>query len=298
MFDGRDRSREFFQIVDRFERKLKKTPHYQRNPTVDGSSNSDDHTLESISSELKEQLSCIKDQIDELKNQRFCDIGESGIFSSMSEDILQQLKALETDFDSFSIYCQSKKSKTSQSHSHVNNMVTILRNQIAIEKERFKKIVLDQKDRMVNQDKRIQRFTQRGKKDFGIRKRQIRKRPRNRNDIYQMIHEQAEEDKYSKNKSLPQEDAYQSRHENLNVNQFAKAMVEISQMLTNMTNLVYEQGTMITRIDEDMDFTLDNIETGNANLLDYLAGIKGNRSLILKIFALLIFFILLFWYIL
>ena len=53
---------------------------------------------------------------------------------------------------------------------------------------------------------------------------------------------------------------------------------------------VHEQGEMATRIDENVDDTLANVDAGQAQLLKYLSAISSNRFLILKVFGVLLMF--------
>jgi syntaxin 5 len=47
---------------------------------------------------------------------------------------------------------------------------------------------------------------------------------------------------------------------------------------------------MATRIDENVDDTLANVDAGQAQLLKYLSAISSNRFLILKVFGVLLMF--------
>jgi len=51
---------------------------------------------------------------------------------------------------------------------------------------------------------------------------------------------------------------------------------------------------MVTRIDDDVGNTLDNLEGAEASLLKYLSSISSNRMLIIKVFGIIIFFIVFF----
>ena len=57
---------------------------------------------------------------------------------------------------------------------------------------------------------------------------------------------------------------------------------------------VAEQGEMAQRIDENVDDTLGAVDAGQAQLLKYLSAISSNRFLILKVFAVLMAFMVFF----
>ena len=57
---------------------------------------------------------------------------------------------------------------------------------------------------------------------------------------------------------------------------------------------VQEQGEMAVRIDENIDDTLSNVESAQTQLLKYLNTISSNRWLVMKIFAVLMVFMVIF----
>lgn len=69
---------------------------------------------------------------------------------------------------------------------------------------------------------------------------------------------------------------------------------ELAQMFQKMASMVTEQEEMIQRIDHDLDDTLDNVNNAQDNLLKYFKHISSNRGLIIKVFLILIFFVVFF----
>ena len=63
-----------------------------------------------------------------------------------------------------------------------------------------------------------------------------------------------------------------------------------------VANLVLQQGDTISRIEDDVEAGLMDTEEGHKEMQRLLEITKGNRGIILKIFGLLIFFILLFMF--
>jgi syntaxin 5 len=57
---------------------------------------------------------------------------------------------------------------------------------------------------------------------------------------------------------------------------------------------VAEQGEMAVRIDENVDTTLSNVESAQTQLLKYLNSISSNRWLAMKVFAVLLVFLVIF----
>mmetsp|Transcript_52494 Transcript_52494/g.122832 ORF Transcript_52494/g.122832 Transcript_52494/m.122832 type:complete len:290 (+) Transcript_52494:89-958(+) len=69
---------------------------------------------------------------------------------------------------------------------------------------------------------------------------------------------------------------------------------ELATMFQKMAVMVTSQQEMIQRIDQDVDDTLSNVESGQEHLLKYFHHISSNRWLIMKVFAILIFFVVFF----
>merc|ERR1719188_1442015 len=73
-----------------------------------------------------------------------------------------------------------------------------------------------------------------------------------------------------------------------------KTIGELAQMFQKMAVLVTAQEEMIQRIDSDVDNTLSNVDAAQENLLKYFKYISSNRALIIKVFLILIFFVIFF----
>mmetsp|Transcript_1758 Transcript_1758/g.2372 ORF Transcript_1758/g.2372 Transcript_1758/m.2372 type:complete len:356 (+) Transcript_1758:84-1151(+) len=69
---------------------------------------------------------------------------------------------------------------------------------------------------------------------------------------------------------------------------------ELGTLFTKMASMVAQQGEVITRIDDDVELAHAGIQSGHLELTKFYSIIKGNRSLIIKIFIILIIFIFLF----
>jgi len=92
---------------------------------------------------------------------------------------------------------------------------------------------------------------------------------------------------------VPAQDTYlQSRAEALQ--NVERTITELGGIFQQLATMVAEQGEVAIRIDENMDDTLQNVDSAQAHLLKYLNRISSNRSLILKIFLVLMVFLVLF----
>ncbi|KAK9810542.1 hypothetical protein WJX72_012432 [[Myrmecia] bisecta] len=71
-------------------------------------------------------------------------------------------------------------------------------------------------------------------------------------------------------------------------------IVELGGIFQQLAQMVQEQGEMAARIDENVDDTLANVDSAQAQLLRYLNSISSNRWLLLKIFFVLMVFLVIF----
>lgn len=91
----------------------------------------------------------------------------------------------------------------------------------------------------------------------------------------------------------PQADSYlQSR--DVALRQINSTIQELGGIFTQMAEMVQQQGEMAVRIDENVDNVVSNVDAAQAQLLKYLQTISSNRWLVLKVFGILLAFIMLF----
>lgn len=65
-------------------------------------------------------------------------------------------------------------------------------------------------------------------------------------------------------------------------------------MFTQLAAMVQEQGEMALRIDDNVDNVVTNVDSAQGELLKYLQTISNNRWLALKVFGILMVFVMLF----
>ena len=74
--------------------------------------------------------------------------------------------------------------------------------------------------------------------------------------------------------------------------QAEKSLAELTTMFSKMTNLIHSQGETLVKIEDDVEAAMDHVEAGRDEIVKLYEWTQGNRGLIIKIFALLIFFII------
>ena len=73
-----------------------------------------------------------------------------------------------------------------------------------------------------------------------------------------------------------------------------RKIIQISEMMSRIAETVYGQKQTINQIIDNIQASTDNVELGIGELQKYLASLDQNRWLIIKVFAILIFFALFF----
>lgn len=87
-------------------------------------------------------------------------------------------------------------------------------------------------------------------------------------------------------------DLYSER--NSAVQGIEKAMTELSSMFNRISQMIYRQGEMIERIDNETTISLDNINKTQDEVFKLKDDVKSNRALILKVFGIIIAFLVLY----
>ncbi|XP_023347194.1 syntaxin-5-like [Eurytemora carolleeae] len=85
---------------------------------------------------------------------------------------------------------------------------------------------------------------------------------------------------------------YSSRADTMHT--IESTIVELGGIFSQLAHMVKEQEEMVQRIDSNVEDTLFNVELGHNEILKYFQSVTSNRWLMVKIFAVLIFFFLLF----
>ncbi|KAJ9168402.1 hypothetical protein P3X46_019930 [Hevea brasiliensis] len=105
--------------------------------------------------------------------------------------------------------------------------------------------------------------------------------------------QQRQQQQQQQQQMVPLQDSYmQSRAEALH--NVESTIHELSNIFTQLATMVSHQGELAIRIDENMDETLSNVEGAQGQLVRYLNSISSNRWLMIKIFFVLIVFLMIF----
>lgn len=92
--------------------------------------------------------------------------------------------------------------------------------------------------------------------------------------------------------AAPQDNYLASRNQALH--EVESAIRDIGGIFQQLAHMVEEQGELAIRIDENVDETLSNVDSAQDQLLKYLNSVSSNRWLIMKIFFVLMVFLVVF----
>jgi syntaxin 5 len=73
--------------------------------------------------------------------------------------------------------------------------------------------------------------------------------------------------------------------------QAEKSLVELGTLFGKMSSLISQQSEVIDKIEDDVEAAVLDVAAGHAEITTLYSIKRGNRALILKVFGLLIFFI-------
>ena len=73
-----------------------------------------------------------------------------------------------------------------------------------------------------------------------------------------------------------------------------RTITELGGIFQQLATMVAEQGELAIRIDENVDDALANVDNAQTHLLKYFNSISSNRWLIMKVFGVLVMFLIFF----
>ncbi|KAI8028879.1 Syntaxin-31 [Camellia lanceoleosa] len=92
---------------------------------------------------------------------------------------------------------------------------------------------------------------------------------------------------------VPRQESY-SQSRAVALQNVESTISELGGIFTHLATMVAQQGELAIRIDDNMEESLTNVESARSALLRHLNQISSNRWLMIKIFAILIFFLMVF----
>ncbi|KAG2699995.1 hypothetical protein I3760_07G213300 [Carya illinoinensis] len=324
----RDRTQEFQSIADQLKKSF--SSGSVPNGLSSSSKSEEQRSAVAIQSEFNKRASKIGYGIHQT-SQKLAKLAKLAKRTSVFDDptkeiqeltalIKQDITALNSAVVDLQLHCNSRNESgnvSSDTNSHSTTVVDDLKNQLMSTTKEFKEVLTMRTENLKVHENRRQLFSSTASKDSTnpfVRQRPLAARsaastsnappppwangspsssqsfPRKQMDgeSQPLVQHQQQQQQL-----VPLQDTYmQSRAEALQ--NVESTIHELSSIFNQLATLVSQQGEIAIRIDENMDDTLANVEGAQGALLKYLNSISSNRWLMIKIFFVLIFFLMVF----
>ncbi|XP_073124944.1 syntaxin-32-like [Henckelia pumila] len=323
----RDRTQEFLGIAQR----VKKSSSSQNGPSSSGSKLEEPRSAVAMQSEFNRRASKIGLGIHQT-SQKLSKLAKLAKRTSVFDDptveiqeitavIRQDITALNSAVVELQLLSNSRNetgNTSSDTTSHSTTVVDDLKNRLMSTTKEFKEVLTMRTENLKVHENRRQLFSSSASKNPAnpfVRQRPLAAKsaastsapplpwasgkvpssqlsPKNQADgeAQPLLQQQQNQ---QQQQMVPLQDSYmQSRAEALQ--NVESTIHELGNIFNQLATLVSQQGEIAIRIDENMDDTVANVEGAQGALLKYLNSISSNRWLMIKIFFVLIFFLMIF----
>ncbi|KAG6476287.1 syntaxin-32-like isoform X1 [Zingiber officinale] len=324
----RDRTQEFVKAVE----SLKKTaPPAPEVPSLSDALSLDSYnSAASNQSEFNKRASRIGLEIHQA-SQKLAKLAKLAKRTSVFDDpsveiqqlttvIKQDITALNSAVVDLQLLCNSQNENGNMSRdssSHSTNVVDNLKNRLMKATKEFKDILTMRTENFKVHENRRQMFSSSASEDSSnpfLRQRPLASRGHNdssappapwesgSSNSSTLFLRRTSTDPSSSTKPLIQQqqqqmaavqDSYMNTRSEA-LHGVESTIHELSNIFTQLATMVSQQGELALRIDENMDDTLANVEGAQSQLLKNLSRISSNRWLMIKIFFVLLVFLMIF----
>ncbi|KAH1067809.1 hypothetical protein J1N35_032796 [Gossypium stocksii] len=323
----RDRTQEFQSVADRLRKSIS-SGQGQNGPSSSTSRAEEKRSMVAHQSEFNRKASKIGFGIHQT-SQKLSKLAKLAKRTSVFDDptkeiqeltavIKQDITTLNSAVVDLQLFCNSRNEGgiSSDTSSHSTTVVDDLKNRLMSATKEFKDVLTMRTENLKVHENRRQLFSSNASKDSPnpfVRQRplaiksaagasnnlpqwangnksssQLFPRKQMDGESQPLLQQQQQQQQM-----VPQQDSYmQSRAEALQ--NVESTIHELGTIFNQLATLVSQQGEIAIRIDENMDDTLANVEGAQGQLLKYLNSISSNRWLMMKIFFVLIFFLMVF----
>ncbi|XP_022749555.1 syntaxin-32-like isoform X2 [Durio zibethinus] len=313
----RDRTQEFQSVAGRLRKSFSSGPG-QNGPSSSTSRAEEQRSVAAHQSEFNRRASKIGFGIHQT-SQKLSKLAKLAKRTSVFDDptmeiqeltavIKQDITALNSAVVDLQLFCNSRNEVgvSSDTSSHSTTVVDDLKNRLMSTTKEFKEVLTMRTENLKVHENRRQLFSSSASKDSPnpfVRQRPlaVRAAAGASNNLPQWANgkqmdgesQPLLQQQQQQQQMVPLQDSYmQSRAEALQ--NVESTIHELGTIFNQLATLVSQQGEIAIRIDENMDDTLANVEGAQGALLKYLNSISSNRWLMIKIFFVLIFFLMVF----
>lgn len=248
----------------------------------------------------------------------------SGMFDDSTQEINTISFAVKEDIKQLNnaiaelqqIALRDKEIKTKQSNAHSNTIVESLKGRLMDATRTFKDVLSERRESVKNNERRRSMFGGGSSTiGVGVRGGEGMRAPPGRfasvnaaattgsfMNVGSHQHQQQQEQGGFNHMTMTQSQVavYQDQDQNY-ANSRADAMQNVERTITELggifqqlATMVNEQGEMAIRIDENIEDVVMNVDNAQGELLKYLNYISSNRWLAMKVFGVLMFFLMFF----
>jgi len=310
----RDRTQEFFATVDSFQQHGHAPATSARPKTAGATALSRDCVDQS--SRLCNLANRISESIEEVQ-QKILQLEELAKLTSNFRDerpkiqqltgvITEDVKGLNTDLAAFKTFLGQSFGGMPRKHQCIEHNKALL----DVLSARYSKLAKSFGTACEVSTKHLQRQKRQKEKLGGHKKREFRKVPLNRLTRRRRGQSSDEENKpllnadgsFNGEYQLKGQQSQMTLHQEVQYNEqraqqaemIESQLTEVSQMMTKIATFVDEQRRTIIQIGDNVDDSIANMDGAIEQLQKYLASLSGNRWLMIKVFALLIIFAIIF----
>ncbi|RID72042.1 hypothetical protein BRARA_C03950 [Brassica rapa] len=327
----RDRTNEFFGVVETLRRSIAPAAAAANNVPYGGGRREDPRSAAVMQSEFNRRASVIGLAIHQT-SQKLSKLAQLAKRSSVFDDptreigeltavIKQEISGLNTaliDLQAVRNSHNDERNISRDTTTHSATVVDDLKNRLMDTTKEFKDVLTLRTENMKIHENRRQRFTNNPSKESTnpfVRQRPLASKPApsqpaplpwangSSSSSSQLVPRRQGEAESSpllqqsqqqqQQQMVPLQDTYmESRAEALH--NVESTIHELSNIFTQLATMVSQQGEIAIRIDQNMEDTLANVEGAQSQLARYLNSISSNRWLMIKIFFVLIAFLMVF----
>ncbi|XP_041353212.1 syntaxin-5-like [Gigantopelta aegis] len=215
--------------------------------------------------------------------------------------IKQDINSLNKQIAELQELARSQRNKNgSHIQTHSNSVVVALQSKLATMSNEFKQVLEVRTENLKHQKSRREQFSQSGVSSSlppsalkGHNGSVLLQDEMGSGDVAINMDGAAGVKFQDQMQIIDEQDSYiQSRAETMQT--IESTIVELGSIFTQLAHMVKEQEEMVTRIDSNVEDAQLNIEAAHGEILKYFQSVTSNRWLMIKIFAVLIVFFIIF----
>lgn len=298
----RDRTSEFLAIAERLQRQQSAANSSQGSSSsyskADGPSRLQQH------SEFAKKASEIGYGIHKtsLKLQKLAQLAKrTSMFDDPAHEVDELTGVVKTDIQAMNAAIaelertslrNKEENKQSQNHSHT--VVDNLRSRLKDATQEFKDVLTMRTENLKVHKERRQLFSSDVESDVAVPLLpRVKSADKSAHSLFGGSGQAGPSNGFLQQQLVAPQDTYlNSRAEALR--NVEATILELGSIFQRLSAMVAEQGELAVRIDENIDDTLSNVENAQTQLLKYLNSISSNKWLILKVFFVLLVFLVVF----